>query len=158
MKQKEIDQLLIKYWNAETTLQEEAQIKAHFNEADLDENTAELAPWFKLIKEEQAIKAPALDYSMMQTQTSEARVVKISTRWRSIAALLVFALAAMFVINSSLKDSPMQGKAIYVEVDDPEEALEYTKMALAMLSKNYQKGSTELTTQMGSVNKMNIIK
>jgi hypothetical protein len=158
MKHKEIDQLLIKYWNAETTLQEEALIKAHFNESDLDDNTAEVAPWFKLIKEEQAIKAPALDYSMMQHQTSEARVMKISTRWRSAAALLLVALAAMFVINSSLKDSTMQGKAIYVEVDNPEEALEYTKMALAMLSKNYQKGSAELTTQMGSVNKMNIIK
>ena len=159
MTNKELDQLLAKYWNAESTLEEEAQLSAYFSSNKVSDDYSEVALLFKAFSANKDISAPELEAPLIEhsTQRANAKVVRFGTNWRAIAAILVVALAALFVVKSSLNEST-EMKATYVEVDDPEEALEYTKMALAMLSKNYKKGSAEITNNMNSLNKIDIIK
>ena len=66
------------------------------------------------------ISAPELEAPLMKnhSQRANAKVVRFGTNWRAIAAILVVALAALFVVKSILNEST-QMKATYVEVDDP---------------------------------------
>ena len=146
----DINSLLEKYWNAETTLEEEQIIQAHFAN---QETNSPISQYFQVLKDESKITAPNL--SKFNKSTSPKTIV-LWTRWRALAAILVLGVAAMFLFkpNGIMQDQ----RATVVEIEDPEEALKYTKMALAMVSKNYTKGTTDLTNSMGKVNKLNIIK
>ena len=47
MTNKELDQLLAKYWNAESTLEEEAQLSAYFSSNEVSDDYSEVALLFK---------------------------------------------------------------------------------------------------------------
>ena len=152
----DINNLLNKYWNAETTIQEEVTLKEYFSSNAVSEEHKEFAPLFKSFALESSISAPELTWNT-PVITKEAKVFSISKSWRAFAAVMVIALAAVFLIKANLK--PVESKkATIVNIEDPEEALEYTKMALAMVSKNYRKGANKLSGSMNNVNKINIIK
>jgi hypothetical protein len=159
MTNKELDRLLAKYWNAESTLEEETQLRSYFSSNTFDYQYSEVALLFHVFSSDRQINAPVLKVPELEPFKSRAntKVVQFGTNWRAAAAILVIAIAALFLVKSGL-DNTTQMKATYVEVDDPESALEFTRMALAMLSKNYQKGSAEITNNINSLNKMDIIK
>jgi hypothetical protein len=53
MKYEQIEALLNKYWEAETSLEEERLLKQYFNSADVDARHLTIAPMFKAVKEAQ---------------------------------------------------------------------------------------------------------
>ena len=78
---------------------------------------------------------------------------------RAIAAIAVFALASIFLIKTYLlQDKKPSYASNYREIEDPQEAYEYTMAALAKLSKNYNKGRAELHDGMNNMNQVNIFK
>lgn len=56
MKYEEIQALLERYWEGETSLEEERQIKAYFTAGQVDVRLLPLAPMFQAIREEQGIQ------------------------------------------------------------------------------------------------------
>lgn len=59
MKYEEISALLDRYWEGESSLEEERAIKAYFQSGMVDERLANVAPLFQAIKKEQALQYAA---------------------------------------------------------------------------------------------------
>lgn len=59
MKYDEIKALLDRYWEGETSIEEERSIKTYFNAGPIDERLLPVAPLFKAINEEQTVQMKA---------------------------------------------------------------------------------------------------
>lgn len=158
MSDNNINSLLTKYWDAQTSIEEENQLKDYFNSSDVSDEHTEFAPLFQIFKLESDTDMPDIKLSFPTETVKNAKVFQLSKSWKAIAAVFVIALSSIFLFKNDLNTIESSKKATIVNIDDPEEALEYTKMALAMVSKNYRKGSAKLSGSMDNVNKLNIIK
>jgi hypothetical protein len=52
----DIEALLDRYWEGETTLEEERALKAYFASGDVDERLRAVAPFFQALREEQTVR------------------------------------------------------------------------------------------------------
>lgn len=204
-----IDQLLEKFWSAETTEQEEKELKTYFEQADIDESHAYASPFFvdfvqdkgesedfthliiqKLIKkyfdatasleEEQLIHeyfsqddvhenlkcyhGLFRSFQLMgQVQFDKPLALKqkpasvskiISLTWVKVAAAaVIFVVGGLFLFKSiNQEQTAPLAKARYIEPENPEEALEMTLQALAMVSRKYKKGEEQLLQGMKTIN------
>ncbi|HMP30102.1 MAG TPA: hypothetical protein PKD85_10905, partial [Saprospiraceae bacterium] len=99
---KNIEELLEKYWNAETTIEEEKQLKAYFQSNDVDDQHKAYSTLFSYFDEESQLKSdfnPLFKVEALaatpNNNTSiqkETKVISLVSRWRAVAALLIFAL------------------------------------------------------------------
>ncbi len=147
---KDINKLLEKYWEGETTLEEEKLIKEHFaNNKSSDDNLNSL---FSFFKEEKQITYQG-DFKI-----PKRKVLKINFyREIAVAASIILLLGFAFLIrNNTIRNN--QNQLAKYEVKDPEKAKEITKNALALLAKNYNKGETTLSKNIKNINKIDIIK
>ena len=137
-----IDDLLEKYWEGETTLQEEQDIKAYFATGDVSPEHLEIAPLFGYFAKESSVNTQK-DFATKLQDTPKSKVFNLSMYIRTMAA--VFALAICAYVGYQVgQDANGSNDVMAYEIDDPEKALEVTKQALAMLS-------TKLTDQTESV-------
>ena len=145
----DINKLLEKYWEGETTLEEEKIIKKHFSSGDApDDNLSVMFSFFekeRQITYDKDIKIP------------EPKVFKINFyREIAVAASIVLLLGLAFLIRKNI-EKPAGNQLAKYEVKDSEKAKEITKNALAMLAKNYNKGETALSKNIKNINKIDII-
>lgn len=147
----DIDNLLKKYWEGETSLEEEKQIKLLLSSTD--ENTLHNEKtMFSFFENEKKIK-----YSG-KLSSKETKVIKHNfIRSISIAASIVmlFAYGTLIYTNNGIGN---QNNIVRHEITDPDEALEITKDALAMLAVNYKKGEESVTSTIENLEKLDIIK
>jgi hypothetical protein len=127
-----IAELIEKYYNAETTLKEEAQLRAYFESDDVATHLEHYKPMF-------------LYFSQSQ-QEQFTKDVPLKTRknsrlyqWISVAAVAVLMLSIFIpqVWNSgpkTLADYSPEEQQLYLE----------TKEALAMLSSKFSEGSSSI--------------
>ena len=128
-----IEELLEKYNNAETSLKEEAQLQAYFasdNVAPHLEHYKPLFQYFSQSQKEQYTK----DVPLNTKKTSRLY------QWISVAAVAVLMLG-IFIPNwnsgpKTLADYSPEEQQMYLE----------TKQALAMLSDTFNEGASSLTT------------
>jgi len=115
-----IEQLIEKYWNGETSLDEEKRVKKHFrNNPALSKES----DYFRFLKKEQEV-------------TFDQKVSKNSKRtWLSAAATIAVGLiTAALVLQESQKDP--------FAIDDPQQALEETRRALMMIGSGLNEGQS----------------
>lgn len=79
--EKRISELLERYWEGETTLSEERELKAYFNGEAIYPSHREYEPYFTAVREERLVKAP--------TRLHINRTVKYWLYAASVAILLV---------------------------------------------------------------------
>lgn len=84
----DIEALLEKYWEGETSVEEERSLKAYFSAGEVEERFRKFAPLFKAIREEQAVQ--------LQNGAKPQRIIPVMFQWQPWAAaasiaLLVFA-------------------------------------------------------------------
>lgn len=94
-----LEHLLDKYDNAETTLAEEAQIKAYFEQEDVPEHLESYKLLFQYVthtKQEQYNKAVPLQPKRKKTY-----------RWISVAAIAVLMMGAYFQVNQMNQKTTM---------------------------------------------------
>lgn len=123
-----IEELLVKYDNAETTLQEETQLKAYFTGSDV-------APHLEQYK-------PLFQYFTNTQNESYTKDVPLKTnrrsmyQWISVAAVTILMLGIiipkMNFGTTTLADYTPEEQRTYLE----------TKNALAMLSSNFNEGTS----------------
>ncbi len=115
-----IEKLIEKYWNGETTLEEENRVKSHFKNNPALSNESD---YFRFLKKEQEIKF-------------DPKVRKNSRRtWLSAAATIAVGLiTAALVLQESNKDP--------FEIDDPQKALDETRRALMMIGSGLNEGQS----------------
>jgi len=128
-----IEKLLEKYNEAETSVKEEAQLRAYFNGNNVAPHLEHYKPlfqYFSLAQDEQYTKDVPL-------KTKKRNVLY---QWISVAAVAVLMLS-IFIPNwsdaqKSLADYSQEEQQMYLEA----------KEALAMLSNNFNQGTASLNT------------
>lgn len=140
---REIGQLLEKYWNCETSLEEEQQLRSYFNGPQVPEQLKDAAELFRFFEAERIRSLEEnFDSEVMRKVKKTERTGKVVSmvRWvqvaRIAAGVLVMVAATYFVRNEVMKSNP---GTIPGEITDPQQALEETKKALMMISKSFGK-------------------
>ena len=134
--------LFEKYWNAETSLQEEEQLMNELSDAKGPE-----AQYFAFIakarNEKSILTIDDIDaYNLKQTLNASKATVRPLYRWMaSAAAIMIFALSAFGVWNYSQQSvkQPQMAETF----DDPYEAYEEDRQALAFVSSKLNKSQDE---------------
>jgi hypothetical protein len=146
MDSKRIEQLLEKYWNAETSLEEENELHRYFQGTDVPDNLKETASLFRYFESE---KSRSLEESFAAAVTKQIRrrqggkIISMGNWFQiaRVAAGVAVVVAAVYLIGHEVrKSSP--GEVTDTE-SDPKLAFEQTKKALLMISKNFHKAQTE---------------
>lgn len=100
MKYEEIQTLLDRYWEGETTLEEERQIRAYFTTGTPDERVVRFAPLFRAIREEQELQ--------LKTVAKAAPMRPVIYQW-AVAASIAVVLAAGWWL---LRDQPAANEVV----------------------------------------------
>lgn len=145
MDSKHIEQLLEKYWNCDTSLEEEQYLREYFR-GDVPESMNEVAQVFRYFdkQQKQQVNSPDFDATVkkkIRQHRPEGKVVRMFSSYGRIAAgLLVVVAATYFVRQEVRKAYPPEIADTY---SDPKLALEETKKALMMISKGFNKAQRE---------------
>ena len=154
MDSNKMDELLQKYWNAETSLEEEQQLRAFFASLPAEtyakagepvpeslKETASLFRYFELQKK-MGVDDVSFDHDLKKKLHKGGKVISISLPQvaRIAAGLLVVVAATFFVREEIRKAYPEEPEDTY---SDPKVAFEETKKALMMISKSFNKAQKE---------------
>jgi hypothetical protein len=154
MDSNKIDALLQKYWNCETSLEEEQQLRDYFksgNIPDQQKETAALFRYFELQKKK-SISDVSFDAKILSKTSKAGKGVFMKVAYNTMriaAGVAVLVVAVWFIRNEVRKDTP---QAMVDTYDDPKLALEETKKALLMISKGFGRAEKE-TKKINMLNK-----
>jgi hypothetical protein len=127
-----IENILEKYFQGETTIAEEKELKDYFSSPDVAQHLEQYKPmfgYFSQVKEQKS------------TQEIPLQTKKRNVAWLSIAASVVVLLGiGTFMYVSEKNTPPVVAQTELGTYDNPEEALAATQKALAMLSNNVNVG------------------
>ncbi len=141
MDSKKLEELVKKYWDCETSLEEEQQLREYFRESDIPEMWRETATLFRYFDEQKSKTVePQFDETVVNRikempRKREGRVVKWVTASLRIAAGVAVLLAAVYFVRQELRED--QAIAAEDTFEDPQQAFEETKKALLMISKGF---------------------
>jgi len=138
MDSKRIDELLSKYWNCETSLEEEQQLRAYFSGGDIPEQWKETAALFRYfeVSKTKSVNDVAFDGQAMNNVRAPKKGVwrLMQNSMRIAAGVAVLMMAVWFVRKEVRQTTPQEVVDTY---DDPQLAFEETKKALLMISKGF---------------------
>lgn len=127
-----IEDILEKYFQGETSIAEEKQLKEYFSSPNVAQHLEQYKPmfgYFSQVKEQKS------------TQEIPLKTKKRNVAWLSIAASAVVLLGVGTYFYVSEKNiTPVVAQSELGTYDDPEEALAATQKALALLSSNVNVG------------------
>ena len=134
-----LEELLQKYWNCETTLEEEKLLHEYFRGNNIPDQVKETAVLFQYFEahKKKSLNDVAFDHSVLQKVNTpkKSKLVKLAYNSMRIAAgLLVVLLATWFIRDELRKTAPQEVVDTY---DDPKLAFEETKKALLMISRSF---------------------
>jgi len=152
-----------KYWEGESSLQEESKLKEYFS----GENVAkELLPYKSLfqffVKESNDVPSDELDKKLMDQMVSSISQKRRIIGWKPLlkyAAAFVFLAFGTFYFFSNQLPSTVEDSAV-VYHDDPEDAIKAyneVKAALALVSRNMDKGTSKASIGISKTKKTNQI-
>lgn len=137
------DSIIEKYWNGESSLEEEQQLSAYLLSGKVAEEHTELIPLFQLFQDESKVKLE-LDLNLELNNTIEtkkpeqrSRVIRMLPRVAAVAA----SLALLLMFTTGQFDQVDNKSYVNAETLSEQEAYEITKDALAFLGANYEKAS-----------------
>lgn len=129
--QERIAALLEKYWQAETTVEEERELAAFFRGDNIPAEWADYRQVFAFFADEgQVVPSEDLQHRIMQSIHPRRQTLS----WWAAAAVIILALG---LITLTEPGSPPSIKDTY---DNPQQALAAVQKALFTVSKNLNKG------------------
>lgn len=139
MKLHEIEQLLAKFYNGETSLSEEEMLKDYLNQDTVPEQFIAVKEHFNFLKNENELELDdAFDEKILQlidTEKAQSNSLKIWTyRLSGVAAAIL--LFVMVWFGTDL----LQPKEVYGTISDPSLAFLETRKAMDEVSKKMNKG------------------
>lgn len=140
MDSSELKSLLDKYWNCETTLEEENALRTYFRSGNIPDEWKETAILFRYFEESKKKSLNDISFESeviqkMHLPAKQTKVVKLFYNSMRIAAgLLVVIVATWFIKTEVRKSTPQEVVDTY---DDPKLAFEETKKALMMISRSF---------------------
>ena len=140
-----IKSLLDKYWSCETSVEEEAQLRAYFSREKVAEDLKKFAPLFLYFGSENEVRvSDRFDRDLLKILDDKKR----SGRQRYLGIFYKVAAAViliLFFVTIHQRFIAVREKATTVVLDtfdDPEKALEETKKALLLVSEKWNKGKS----------------
>ncbi|HNP19399.1 MAG TPA: hypothetical protein PKL31_13260 [Fulvivirga sp.] len=147
-----IDKLLEKYWEGETSLEEEKELKDYFASGEVEARFNSVAPLFNYYKEEANVGLDTFfDERMIakleKTETKRkvqkpGRMVELFSNIAKVAAVGLIVIVAGYFIRQEMKKDEIK-PYLTDTFDDPQKAFEETKKALELISRNFNKGRKE---------------
>ncbi len=143
-----IEQLLERYWEGETSLEEEQELRDFFDRPEVPAKWKSAQVLFRYFNEQRKVDLDGLFDEKVIAQVedtpdiSRGKVRKLFYDLVRVAAVgLILITATYFVREQYLeqKDDPYMVDTF----ENPKEAFEETKKALLMISKNFNKGRKE---------------
>jgi len=132
MELNKIEDILEKYFQGETTIAEENQLKEYFSSPNVAQHLEQYKPMFGYFSQVKQQKS---------TQNIPLKTKKRNVAWLSIAASVVVLLSiGTYFYVSEKNTAPVVAQSELGTYDDPEEALKATQKALALLSNNVNVG------------------
>lgn len=133
-----IEELLKKYWECETSLEEEEELKACFGDESLEEQFRE-ASLFRYFNEqrERSLRDVRFDHEMLSgiRPVPKGKLRKIWYNGLRIAAGVIVLVTAVWLVRNEIRRStPTELVDTY---NDPQLAFEETKKALLMISRSF---------------------
>jgi hypothetical protein len=132
------EDLLRKYWNCETSLEEEKQLREYFGGDNIPEQLRETASMFRYFEDakKKSLNDVAFDDRvMLRVNPRRGHIRRLVYNSMRIAAGLLVVIAATWFIRTEVRQTiPQEMVDTY---DDPELAFEETKKALLMISKSF---------------------
>jgi hypothetical protein len=127
-----IENILEKYFQGETTIAEEKELREYFSSPNVAQHLEQYKPMFGYFSQVKQQKT---------TQEIPLQTKKRNVAWLSIAASVVVLLGmGTFYYVSQENTPPVVAQSELGTFDDPEEALAATQKALALLSNNVNVG------------------
>ncbi|QOI96172.1 MAG: hypothetical protein HRU69_01175 [Flammeovirgaceae bacterium] len=145
MDSKRADELLKKYWDCQTSLDEEKELREYFRQTDVPEDLAPAASLFRYF-DEQKTNSLNDDFDQLvigrMTQTRKSGTPGIKTLFTysiRIAAGVAVLVVAVFLVRQELQraDGVAANADLVDTYDDPQKAFEETKKALEMISRGF---------------------
>jgi hypothetical protein len=138
MDSEKINELLEKYWNCETTLEEEKQLHVYFRSSSVPESLKETAALFGYFEDQRKkdLADPKFDSKIIaKIRKPKGHVATLFYNSMRIAAGIVVLILAIWLVRMEVrKTTPVEMADTY---DDPKMAFEETKKALLMISKSF---------------------
>ncbi|MCZ8090486.1 hypothetical protein [Flavobacterium sp.] len=125
-----IEKLVEKYFEGETSIAEEKELKTYFSSTDVAQHLEQYKPvfgYFSQAKQEQFTATISLKSKRKQKRLA----------WLSVAASLVVMLGIGFFAYQNTSDPNQENLGV---IDDPEIAFRETQKALALISKHVNTG------------------
>lgn len=145
MDSKQLEQVLEKYWNCETSLEEEKQLRDYF-QGEVPESLKETADLFRYFETQQSNTVGGTDFDVavikkIKHQKPEGKSVSMFFNYARIAAGLIVVITATYFVRQEVRKA--YPPEIVDTYSDPKLALEETKKALMMISKGFNKAQKE---------------
>ncbi|MBS1542839.1 MAG: hypothetical protein JST14_04355 [Bacteroidetes bacterium] len=145
MDSERINQLLEKYWNCETSLEEEKELKEFFQQPDVPANMLETAALFRFFEKERSRTVQEnfeRDVTKRLHKRPAGRMISMNFQGiaRIAAGIAVVVVATYFIRQEIRKQYPKEMQDTYT---DPQMAFEETKKALMLISNSFGKAKKE---------------
>ena len=143
-----VKELLDKYWEGETSLEEERELSSYFVSSQVTDEFAPFIPLFAFFEEGRHIR---MEGSVVQPPMEEIKGKVINIRWLISIAASIAVFLAVFFINKKISTEQSVQYAFEDTYHTPEEAYAEVKKALLYVSTKMNKG---VSTAAESLEKM----
>lgn len=158
----DIDTLLDKYWEGETSLKEEEILKSYFKSGNIEEHHIDYSGLFEYFETQKSVVFPqdsiASNQSIPSEKVHKTKIFTLKKILFGVAAASVLVFGALTVFQWVDDNKNQQQSAQVVEIDDPEEALRVTKEALALVSTKFRESQKTVRENMEPLEKAAIFK
>ena len=160
----DIDMLLDKYWEGETSLKEEEMIKAYFKSGNVAKNHNEYSALFQYFDKQKNVVYPEKENSETISTVNVERELKVKNVFSitkilfAVAAVSVLVFSAITVFQTINDNTQNHQTAEIIEIEDPEEALRVTREALALVSTKFRESQQTVRKNMEPLEKAAIFK
>lgn len=143
-----IDKLLEKYWNADTSPEEEEQLRKYFSENGVPEHLRGVAALFRQYQADRQFKT--LDAGFETEVLEKISKPEVRFDWQPLlriaAVLMIFLVTALLLKQHLLIPANHQVVVEHTEdtYEDPQQAYEQTKQALLLVSSLMNEGAQHI--------------
>lgn len=138
MDSEKLDELLNRYWNCETSLEEEEHLRNYFRGNVLSDRHKETAALFRYYDAQKKKALSDIEFASElrnKIRPNHGRVRRLVYNSLRIAAGIAVLVVAVWFVRTEIRQSDPQ--PVEDTYDDPRMAFEETKKALKMISKSF---------------------
>lgn len=165
MKAQDIRPLLDKYWDGETTEEEEKSLQAYFNSGEVETSLKQFQPYFGFFQQEKeiALEEKSTDKFVEniknQPVIQKGRILSLMPHLWKFAAAAVILIGALIMIPRWTNPAPSSDIVLQEDsYDDPEKAYAEVKAALLLVSNKMKKGTSVADKNLGKLKKASIFR